>query len=288
MLLATPRPRMAGTSRSPRSARILTGLGNGCTMSRVCPIIPYRLAQVREAIDHGRLVAIVEGEAKADLLGKWGIAATCNAGGAGKWTAEHAAFFKNARAVILADNDEAGFRHRDDVGRSLEGIAASIRQLDLPEWQPKGDVINWAEAGGTAERLLELITTAAVAWEPRAPAEDDRIGSGVPEYSDDALALKVAQRHQRDLRFVGNSWLVWKGSRWAIDATSTGLQVARAVCREHSKACKLPRVATALASAKTAAAVEKFTKSDPRIAAAAEQFDANPDVFNLPDPEGKP
>jgi hypothetical protein len=54
------------------------------------PVVPYRLPDVIAAIANGHPVAIVEGEAKADLLLSWGIAATCNAGGAnpdGSWRA---------------------------------------------------------------------------------------------------------------------------------------------------------------------------------------------------------
>src|SRR6516162_279771 len=51
-------------------------------------VIPYRLPQVIEAIANGHPIVIVEGEAKADLLAEWNVAATCNAGGAGKWRSE--------------------------------------------------------------------------------------------------------------------------------------------------------------------------------------------------------
>ena len=42
-------------------------------------VLPYRLPELAEAIATGRLVLIVEGERKADLLWSWDIAATCNA-----------------------------------------------------------------------------------------------------------------------------------------------------------------------------------------------------------------
>ena len=45
------------------------------------PSLPYRLPELLEAKAHGRTIAIVEGEAKADLLWSWNIPATCNSGG---------------------------------------------------------------------------------------------------------------------------------------------------------------------------------------------------------------
>ena len=47
--------------------------------------LPYRLPELIEAVGAKRTVFIVEGEAKADALREFGIAATTNPGGAGKW-----------------------------------------------------------------------------------------------------------------------------------------------------------------------------------------------------------
>ena len=51
---------------------------------------------------------MVEGEKDCDALHGIGVVATCNAGGAGKWTAEHAAFLGGRRVIMVPDNDEAG------------------------------------------------------------------------------------------------------------------------------------------------------------------------------------
>ena len=55
-------------------------------------VVPYRLPEIQEAIASERPVFIVEGEKDVDNLTKLGIVATCNAGGAGKWRVEHAAY----------------------------------------------------------------------------------------------------------------------------------------------------------------------------------------------------
>ena len=71
--------------------------------------------------------------------------------------AEHATFLRDAEVVILPDNDDVGRAHMNIVAASLQGIAASIRVLDLPGLPPKGDIVDWAAAGGTREALDELL-----------------------------------------------------------------------------------------------------------------------------------
>ena len=71
----------------------------------------------------------------------------------GKWKQEHSEFLRSAEVVILLDNDEAGRNHADIVGASLQGIAASVRVLELPDLPPKGDILDWIKAGGTREKL---------------------------------------------------------------------------------------------------------------------------------------
>jgi AAA domain/CHC2 zinc finger len=133
-------------------------------------VVPYRLPELIECIGNGYTVLIVEGEAKVDFLRSWNVPATCCAGGAGKWTAEHSEFLRGAEVVILPDNDEAGRKHCDVVGASLQGIAASVSVLELPNLPPKGDIIDWAAAGGTVEQLRKCEEKP---WEPRSEADSE-------------------------------------------------------------------------------------------------------------------
>ena len=66
--------------------------------------------------------------------------ATCCAGGAKKWRAEHSEYLRGADIVLVPDNDDAGWEHINQVGAALNGIAARIRVLALPDLPPKGDV----------------------------------------------------------------------------------------------------------------------------------------------------
>jgi len=122
-------------------------------LAGVAKALPYRLPEVMEAIANGHSVFVVEGEAKADLLAEWKLTATCNAEGAGKWTAAHAAYLRDADVVILPDNDEAGRKHAAGVAASLQGIATRIRIVELPGLSPKGDIVDWAKVGGTREQI---------------------------------------------------------------------------------------------------------------------------------------
>jgi hypothetical protein len=157
-------------------------------------VVPYRLPELLEAIGNWHPIAIVEGEAKVDLLRSWGIPATCCAGGAGKWKAEHSAFLRGADLIILPDNDEAGRKHCDIVGASLQGIAASVRVLELPGLGPKGDVKDWATAGGTVEQFHDLIGREAKPWKAR---NEDFPDDEFDEQNDDSFGEPFSDGDQK-------------------------------------------------------------------------------------------
>ena len=136
------------------------------------PVVPYRLPEITEAIAAGHPILITEGEAKADLLWSWGIPATCCAGGAGKWKAEHSEFLRGADVVLIPDADEPGWKHANEIGAALNDIAARIRVLVLTGLPPKGDIIDWAIAGGTREQLDALIEQAPQ-WRPPEASVDN-------------------------------------------------------------------------------------------------------------------
>ena len=105
-----------------------------------------------------------------------------------------------------------------------------------------------------------------------------------PAFSDEAIALRFAERHAHDLRYVAawSKWLIWDGKRWLFDDTLRAFDLARKICREAAAECIKPRAAAVLASAKTVTAVERLAKADRRLAATVEQWDANPWLLNTP------
>lgn len=116
--------------------------------------VPYRLPELLANLD--QVVYVVEGEKDVDTLNTIGIIATCNIGGAEKWTDEHAEFLRDRDVIVVPDNDNAGRKHALKVAESLQGIAKSIKILELPGLEEKGDPSDWIEAGGTKEQLENL------------------------------------------------------------------------------------------------------------------------------------
>ena len=125
----------------------------------ITPIL-YGLPQLLAAVAAGQTIFIPEGEKHCDALHRLGLAATTNPMGAGKWHARYNACLKGATVVILPDNDAPGQKHAHAVATKLTGVAASVHVLRLPGLPPKGDIIDWLEAGHTKEELLALVATA--------------------------------------------------------------------------------------------------------------------------------
>jgi putative DNA primase/helicase len=124
--------------------------------------------------------------------------------------------------------------------------------------------------------MMESILKLA-AWQ----AENDEL----PPTAEDAIALVFAERHGHELRFVAawGQWQSYDGERWTHDDTLHGFDRARAICREIAVEGDKP--VSAVASAKTVAAVERLAKADRRLAATGEQWDANEWALNTDEGE---
>ena len=119
-------------------------------------------------------VFIVEGEKDVDSLTALGLVATCNPGGAGKWSKlSDTSVLDGRRVVIIPDADDPGKRHAWEVASALQGKAAEIKTVNLPGAK---DVSDWIKAGGTAD-LLGHMADASPSHDPKAepppPAAED-------------------------------------------------------------------------------------------------------------------
>jgi putative DNA primase/helicase len=105
-----------------------------------------------------------------------------------------------------------------------------------------------------------------------------------PAFSDEALALRLAERHAPEWRYVATfgKWFVYNGIRWRIDETLEIFYLVRQICREAAAECRRKRLAVSLASASTVAAVERLARSDRRLAATADQWDQDLWAINTP------
>jgi putative DNA primase/helicase len=100
-------------------------------------------------------------------------------------------------------------------------------------------------------------------------------GGGLPPTAEDSIALAFADRHAHALRYVAmwGRWLSYDGIRWSYDDTLKVFDRARTICREIATGGHKPM--SAIASAKTVAAVERLARSDRRLAAKIEQWNAS-------------
>ncbi|MGH7156013.1 MAG: phage/plasmid primase, P4 family [Acetobacteraceae bacterium] len=96
--------------------------------------------------------------------------------------------------------------------------------------------------------------------------------------------MKFTERYRGELRHVAawGHWFIWDGTVWKADETTRAFDLARIICRQAATDCRKPRIATAIASAKTVAAVEKLAKADRAHAATADQWDCDPWLLNTP------
>jgi len=105
-----------------------------------------------------------------------------------------------------------------------------------------------------------------------------------PAFSDEALALKFAERHGDDLRYVveWNQWIEWDGTRWAQDRTLKTFSRSRDICRSAASECNEKATAKKIASAGKVYATERLARSDQTLAATTDQWDRENFLLNTP------
>jgi P4 family phage/plasmid primase-like protien len=94
-----------------------------------------------------------------------------------------------------------------------------------------------------------------------------RPGTGKGAGLEDSVALEFAAQHVDDLRYVAKSsqWMRWSNTRWQSEDTLAAFDQSRKLCRMAGDS-----------RAKTVAAVVTLARSDRRLAATADQWDADP------------
>jgi hypothetical protein len=131
----------------------------------------YRLPAILQA-DQDKPVYVVGGEKDADNLAAIGPVATTNSGGEGNWHGTDDTPLDGRHVVILPDNDSKGTDHANQVAGELLDRAASVKIINLPNLDAKGDVSDWINQGGTADQLQALADAAPVLTEPPAAITD--------------------------------------------------------------------------------------------------------------------
>lgn len=191
------------------------------------PRIPYRLPELTGASQ----ILVTEGEKDVDNLVALGFTATCNQGGAGNWHEDLDQCFLNKDIVILPDNDGPGQAHAHLVASRLQGLAKSVKIVSLPGLPHKGDVSDWLQMGGGADKIAQLINDTPV-WVPPVAPESNYTPLSEPAERDTpheqrfGITLTDAgngryfiRHHGHDLKynFMAKKWMIYDGRRWLFD-----------------------------------------------------------------------
>lgn len=120
---------------------------------------------------------IVEGEKDVLTLGAYGKAAVSLPDGAkSKWLPEYGDYFKGKSVAIIEDHDEPGKAFAQTVAEKLNGVAATVRVIDLSkmwtEIPEHGDITDYVEShtGTDLHELTELVNATEV-WTARPGAD---------------------------------------------------------------------------------------------------------------------
>lgn len=203
----------------------------------------YRLDTLAEADE----IFIVNGEKAADRgASELGLVTTCAPDGEGQWCGEFTRPLMGKAVRIITDNDEKGATHGTVVSKAIAPHVREVKLIRLPGLPPKGDLWDWIEAGGTRERLDEIVAKArseevvqdapAVASNSSDINTPDAGSSSVSPAHKPAAASPAGNLILQPLNDTGNAdrliafcgdqirycpplrkWLVFDTFRWAVD-----------------------------------------------------------------------
>ena len=117
--------------------------------------VPDGVQAINKAISEGEPIFIPEGEKDVNTLKSKGYVAVTY-GGVNDWQQDFAGLFKNANAIILADNDEPGKHVASVIQRDLQGIAKSVGVIvPMPDLS-KGDITDYFNAGHSKAEFEQM------------------------------------------------------------------------------------------------------------------------------------
>lgn len=269
----------------------------------------FNLPLVAEALDSGDDVYIVEGE--KDVQALWqGVraVATCNPGGAGKWKADHSAFFvgTESRVVIVADRDAPGYKHALSVRASLAEVGVEAEMVVSAEGKDAADHISNHGLEQFIPLSVEEAEEKAGTSASKAKATS-RASSDEDDDDEDLAALlaslrfpltelgnaeRLIERHGADMRYVApGGWLIYDEGRWVQDERGVVMRwmkdTVRAIrdeanFRDSQKLAK--RIWAWAQSSESRSRMEsalKLAQHEPDIAMLPKDFDLDPALLNV-------
>ena len=134
----------------------------------------YRLPEILRVRHGEETILFLEGEKDVDKARSLGFKATCNAMGAGCFRADHAPYFKDHNVLMIADNDEAGWKHVRSVGNLIHKEAKQVRYIKaLPGFEEieGADFYDWAEANTELDydEMFRVLSLASELFVPDPP-----------------------------------------------------------------------------------------------------------------------
>lgn len=159
--------------------------------------VPYNLQKLIFAVENCRTVIIVEGEKDVDNLIKLGLVATTFCFGL-KWRKHYAKYFKNAKVVIIADNDKVGHEKALIIAIQLYEVAKFIKIVELEGVPDKGDVSDWLESGGTKQELIDIIKKTPK-WSPPEIAELSEVEAEIQRVVDEFNKINATVLYRSNL-----------------------------------------------------------------------------------------
>lgn len=225
--------------------------------------------------------------------------------------------YAGSRPIIPSDPVPGGYIEQEAPGEPDDGVADAAILRDALSHIDAEDYATWitvglALKGGIGESAITLWdeyskkskkyvgTTEVQAKWTTFKGRKDGVGLGTifhmarangwagspgrlpPAFSEDALALRFADKHERDLRYVSQwgKWYIWDDNYWRLDNKMQSWSMVRRMCREESSKSKTNK-ATLVARAKVAA-VHFLAQTDRRLAAVPEQWDTDPWLLGTP------
>jgi putative DNA primase/helicase len=189
----------------------------------------YRLPEVLQAVKSREAIYICEGEKDVEALERAGCAATCNAGGSGKWRPEYSQALAGANVIIVADRDEPGRRHAAAVAAALRDVAGA---LCVVEARTGKDAADHLAAGHGPEEFVRLDLAAD-------EAQSESPNEGGPPVAEAAHAAVLREKWRNLYRWshAEDCWRRWNGAVWEETPRVAVVSAAQKALRRYYGHC---------------------------------------------------
>jgi P4 family phage/plasmid primase-like protien len=249
----------------------------------------------QENVSPGDIVVIHEGPPKAvngrEMLPQYKHVAFC--GGSGMAAHHDWSFLSGCRVVCMADNDKPGKSAMERIrDLAINAGALSFGTVEWSETTSSGwgidDLVGLEAGADDAEMLIAEALMRSVEDSKPKPAftkqEADLSDLAGFELHEDGLALAFAEKYRDRLRYchTRGSWYHWTGSHWELEQTSLAFSWARELCRQFYQSEDNIKVRNFVAKASTAAAVERFARSDRTFAVTSSVWDKDALLLGTP------